>query len=55
MTTGKLFANLEDRTLRCPGDFPGAGSSNAPNSATWRLGFPPSSDCRVCGGSAAAP
>ena len=38
MTTGKLFANLEDRTLRCPGDFPGAASSNAPNSATWRLG-----------------
>ena len=38
MTTGKLFANLEDRTLRCPDDFPGAGSSNAPNSATSRLG-----------------
>jgi hypothetical protein len=38
MTTGKLLANLEDRTLRCPGDFPGACSFNAPNSATWRLG-----------------
>src|SRR5688572_26191427 len=39
MTTGKLFANLERRRGRCPSDFLGACSLEAPNSATWRLGF----------------
>jgi len=55
MTTGKLFANLEDRTLRCPGDFPGGCFVQCSKFSNLASGISTSVGQPLCGVSAVAP